>query len=90
MYYQRNKIFFNQKTLQEQEEKYKITEEEKSIDKVHDKMFRDILNNRKEFVGFVNNFLSIKEELKLENVELYKRSYITKQYKEKISDVVGI
>ena len=88
MYYQRNKQLINQNLLQDQEEKYKITEEEKAIDKVHDKMFRDILNNRKEFVGFINNFLSIKEELKSENVELYKRSYITKQYKEKISDVV--
>ena len=87
MYYKENQILMRKNLLQEEKEEYILQEEEKT-DKIHDKMFRQILNNKKEFTSFINNFFDLKKELKEEEIENFNKNYITKQYKEKISDIV--
>ena len=59
--------------------------ESKNKDKKHDKIFRDILQDKTEMTEFIKNFINsnIKEEL-----EQYKENYITKEYKYKQADVV--
>lgn len=58
------------------------------IDKKHDKMFRHILSRKKEMTNFLNEFLALKEKIKPEQLLQCNTNFITKQYKEKHSDLV--
>ena len=60
----------------------------KEIDKKHDKMFRNILSRKKEMVNFLNEFLALKEKIKPERLTQCHTDFITKQYKEKHSDII--
>lgn len=57
-----------------------------SIHHLHDKLYRDLLNNKKEFCLFLKNFLriSIAENL----LEPYNRSFISTNYNDKYADIV--
>lgn len=84
--------------LKEGDVAYKIPDLEKNqiyhqkrieeIDKKHDKMFRNILSRKKEMVNFLNEFLALKEKIKPEQLIQCHTDFITKQYKEKHSDII--
>ena len=64
-----------------------IIENERKIgDKKHDKIFKDILQNKKEMAQFLNNF--IKYEILPEDLENYNPNYITKNFKYKQIDIL--
>ena len=57
-----------------------------SVKDVHDKMYRDILSNKREFSIFLKEFLHIEiQENKLIN---YNNTFITESYKNRYSDIV--
>lgn len=60
----------------------------KSYHNKHDKLFRNLLNNKQEFVDFINEFVKTEMEITADNIEKYNRSFITKNYLEKNSDIV--
>lgn len=84
--------------LKEGEVAYKIPDLEENqiynqkrieeIDKKHDKMFRNILSRKKEMINFLNEFLALKEKIKPEKLIQCHTDFITKQYKEKHSDMI--
>lgn len=68
--------------LEESETKYKI----KIGDKKHDKIFKDILYDKREMVKFISHFTNYK--VKLQDLELHNVNYITKNFKYKNADVI--
>lgn len=84
--------------LKEKDVAYKIPDLEKNqinnqerieeINKKHDKMFRNILSRKKEMINFLNEFLALKEKIKLEQLTQCHTDFITKQYKEKHSNLI--
>ena len=65
----------------------KIAENErKKGDKKHDKIFKDILQNKKEMSQFLNNFIEYK--ISPDNLENYNPNYITKNFKYKQIDIL--
>ena len=57
-----------------------------SIDKKHDKIFKNILSDVKEMQEFLKDFLEM--EVNVEDLEKYKNSFITSNYKNKESDII--
>ena len=58
----------------------------KTKDKKHDKIFKEILQNPEEMVQFINNFTKYKVEI--DELENYTENYITKDFKYKQADIV--
>ena len=56
------------------------------IDKKHDKIFKKILSDEREMSIFLGDFLGL--EVKENELEKYKNSFITKKYKNKESDMI--
>lgn len=54
----------------------------------HDKLFRQILNDKEEVAKLINQELEPEEKIKAENLEKYETHYITNKYEEKIADIV--
>ena len=69
------------------EEKYNKEKIEK-IDKVHDKTLKIVLNIKREVIKLLKGFLEIQEEIKEEEIEEYPTEFITKNYKEKRTDII--
>lgn len=67
-------------------EENEIMFEKKTRDKKHDKIFKDILQNKKEMAKFITHFMNCK--VKSEELELYNVNYITKDFKYKQADIV--
>lgn len=61
-------------------------EEEDAGNKKHDKIFKDILQNKEEMEKFLKFF--VKYEIEAEKLELYNANYITKNFKYKQADIV--
>ncbi len=61
---------------------------DEKINNADDKIFRDLLSDKEEAVKFINKFLEIKRQLKKDDLESYNSSYITKEYKNRESDIV--
>ena len=86
----------NVERLAEESEEYrliptkdkKLLLNEKSKDKPHDKLIKNILKDKNELANLVNQFLKPRQILKSENLEKYTNSYITKKYKSKEADMV--
>ena len=64
----------------------KKVEEKKTGDKKHDKIFKEILQNKREMADFLKQF--IEYEIKAEELENYNPNYITKNFKYQQSDIV--
>ena len=79
-------IKINTYKLREDEEKYVI--QEKSNHNKHDKIFRDILNDKKEVTKIINTYIKPKTKLNMQDLEKYETRYITKTYEEKETDIV--
>lgn len=60
--------------------------EKKTGDKRHDKIFKDILQDKREMAKFISHFTNYK--VKSQDLELYNVNYITKDFKYKHADVV--
>lgn len=58
------------------------------IENEHDKIFKDILNDKEEARKFINKYLKLEIPIPKDSIELYNSSYITEAYKSKESDVV--
>lgn len=87
-------VFLNKDvtTLNEEKAKYKLDKKEKSENSKehhkHDKIFRQILNNKKEVAILINQEIKPENEIKEEDIEKYETKYIVKLYKEKQADIV--
>ena len=64
----------------------KTKQTEKTGDKKHDKIFKDILQNKEEIVQFINKFVGY--EVKTEGLEIYNPNYITEKFEYKNADIV--
>ena len=64
------------------------TEDYKSIDNKHDKLFKELLSNNTEAINFINNYLHLKEKIEANDIEIYKTNYITRTYRSKDADIV--
>lgn len=62
-------------------------EQEKNAgDKKHDKIFKDILQNKEEMAKFISTF--VKYNVKPEQLEIYNSNYITKKFEYQNADIV--
>ena len=68
------------------EDEAEYTYDESAKDKKHDKIFKDILQDKEEMAKFITNF--IKYEVKAEELEVYKTNYITKHFKYRETDII--
>jgi len=59
---------------------------QKTGDKKHDKIFKDILQNKEEIAQFIKQFVNY--EVKVEELEIYNPNYITKKFEYKNADIV--
>lgn len=59
-----------------------------TVNNKHDKLFRDLLLNRKEIAQILNKFFSFRKEVILSDLELYNSSFVTQTYQSQESDVV--
>lgn len=71
-------------TESKQEEKSK--QSEKTGDKKHDKIFKDILQNKEEIAHFISQF--VEYQVKAQELEIYNANYITKKFEYKNADIV--
>lgn len=72
--------------LSEETEIYRF--ESKNNHHKHDKLFRNILNNKKEIVKLVNRYIMPEKKIEEEKIEKYDTKYITKEFKEIEADIV--
>lgn len=72
--------------LAEESAEYHLNNAEKKYS--HDKLVKNILQDKKEAEEFINQFIEPREEVKAENLIRYTNSYITKKYKSKEADLV--
>ena len=85
-------VFLNKNvtSLNEEKAKYKLDKKDKSENSKehhkHDKIFRQILNNKKEVAILINQEIKPENEVKEEDIEKYETKYIVKLYKEKQAD----
>lgn len=54
----------------------------------HDKIFKDILNDKEEARKFINKYLKLKVPIQKNNIEPYNSSYINSLYQNKEADIV--
>ena len=72
--------------LKEDTEEYKVITKAKHHK--HDKLFREILNNKKEIVKLINKYITPQTKITEEKIEKYDTKYITKGHEERQADVV--
>lgn len=72
--------------LAEESAKYNLNQVEKKYS--HDKLIKNILQDKEEATQFINQFVVPREKVKEEELIRYTNSYITKKYKSKEADLV--
>ena len=72
--------------IREEEEKYILNNN--CINKPHDKLFRELLDNKQEAIIFIKKFIDKENELEADDIEKYNRTFITKEYNELQSDII--
>ncbi len=81
---------YRRKRDQQKLEKHQLNEENETYDKInhpHDKTVRLMLSNSQEAANLIN--LALKTDfVKVNQIEQYKSSFVTKQYKNRESDIV--
>ena len=53
----------------------------------HDKLFKIILSDKQEAVGFIKKVLNSKEDITTKNIELYNKEYITEKFEKRETDI---
>ena len=74
--------------IREQSEKYYYKEEKNNINNMHNKTFRKILDNKKEFKDFLNKILKLKNGINEENIEKYNSSFVSESFKNQEADII--
>ena len=74
--------------LQLKEEGIEYHYEPKEKHQRHDKIVREILNDKEEVCKIINKYGEVKKELTKEEIEKYETSYITKTFQNKETDIV--
>ena len=72
--------------LLEEDGREELKQGVKTGDKKHDKIFKDILQNKEEIVQFINKFGDY--EVNAEGLEIYNPNYITEKFEYKNADIV--
>ena len=69
-------------------EKTKTNYQIKKKHQKHDKIIRDILNDKEEVLKITNKYIKPKNKLAKEEIEKYETSYITNEFQNKEADIV--
>ena len=85
-YIKYTRMFPEVKGVMEESEVYEL----ETTHQYHDKIFKDILDNKKEFINFMEQYVNFPKGsiLKEENIEKYNRKFITFNFKTKESDII--
>jgi len=54
----------------------------------HDKIFRKTLENKKDAIRIINNFMNIEDQIQEDEIEKYNSSYVTEELKNSEADIV--
>ena len=74
--------------IREKSAKYYYNEEKNNINNIHDKTFRKILDNKKEFKDFLNKILKLKNGINEKNIEKYNSSFVSESFKNQEADII--
>lgn len=81
-YWRYQAIFSNKQTISDRQEEYKI----KKVHQYHDKIFKEILDDKKEFINFMKKYTPY--SLKENEVEKYNRKFVTSHFTTKEADII--
>ena len=81
-------MFPENNTLEEEKVEYKTKEENKETHQYHDKIFKELLDDKKEFISFIKKYVGEEIELKEEEIEKYNRKFINTNFKVRESDII--
>ena len=79
-----DEMSLNEETVEYVSEEHK--QEIKTGDKIHDKIFKNVLQNKDEVTQFINKFGEY--EVNIEELEIYNPNYITEKFEYKNADIV--
>lgn len=84
-----NSINLTKTTLKEEGQKYvlKSNYSKEKTHQYHDKIFKEILDNKQEIIYFMRHYLMC-DVVKKDNIEKYNRKFVTKSLKSKESDII--
>lgn len=80
-------LFPKNNILEEEKEKYQI-EEKKETHQYHDKIFKEVLDEKSEFVNFIKKYVGKEIKIKEEEIEKYNRKFIKTNFKIRESDII--
>ena len=86
--YFRLENIFSKGILEVKEEETEYHYETKEKHQKHDKIIRDILNDKEEVCKIINKYGNPKNKLTKKEIEKYETSYITKNFQNKEADIV--
>ena len=87
-YWKYSKMFPKNNTLEEEKKEYEVTEENKKTHQYHDKIFKEVLDNKGEFVKFIKRYVGKEIKIKEEEIEKYNRKFIKGNFKVRESDII--
>ena len=87
-YLRLERIFFRGKKFKVSDIDVEYHYEVRKKHQKHDKIVRDILNNKEEVVKIINRYVKPEDKLRKEEIEKYETSYITKNFQNKEADIV--
>ena len=85
-YLKYSRIIKEEYSLNEEVAEYKYNN--KKINHIHDKTFRKILDDKKEFTIFINKIFNLEEKLEEKDIEKYNRKFVSVDYTNQESDVI--
>lgn len=72
-------------TLNDENQEYKLNK----VHHYHDKIFKEILDNKSEFINFMKQYTTYHlMDMKEENIEKYNRKFVTSSFKIKEADII--
>ncbi len=76
--------------VREQSTKYVFDEEQEKIHQYKDKIFKEILNDKKEFIKFIQKYLNVDkfQDLTENDIEKYNKEFITSNFEKRESDTI--
>lgn len=88
-YWQYNLYHPLENTVEDITQKYKLLDntQNKLTHQYHDKIFREILNNKQELESFMKKYLKC-QNIKAQDIEKYDTKFVTKELKIKESDII--
>lgn len=85
-YLKYSRIIKEEYSLNEEVAEYKY--DNKKINHIHDKTFRKILDDKKEFTIFINKIFNLEEKLEEKEIEKYNRKFVSIDYTNQESDII--